>query len=181
MKKSDEIEKRLNNPGGGNITLGEFLHKIATLQKADKQRLLRIFTDKSTGNFKALTVFVHAMWNPKTTMTLPEGAPPYKKGEYADWASAPSTLQREMNKLAYFMKASPQFITNNIKREQVFIQMLESLYSVDADVILSIKDRSGIKGITAEMIFAEYPESFPWLSDVIGDQSKKSEVAQPAG
>lgn len=89
---------------------------------------------------------------------LPEGDPPFKaldpvKGD-----------KRYMNKvskrLAYFVKGSPALIQNKVKRERLFIDLLEMIDERDAKLVLLMKDKNmegQYKGLTKKLVQTAFP------------------------
>lgn len=171
-EKLENIQKKISAPQG-SYHLGEFfkdLSEIKTLQA--RAEALKFFSEKSSGNMTAITIFAQAMWHPKAAMDLPEGEPPLRAQDYKDYGFAPSTLQRELNKIGYFMPASSMFLKNVMKREQIFIQSLESLHKPERDLYVMIKDRKLTKdynGITREVFKAAFGDKMAWLDDEAGN------------
>ena len=68
------------------------------------------------------------------------------------------TLYREIRKMQYFIKGKNN--VHPIKRETLFIQMLESLQQDEAKLVLAMKDKTmPYKGITLKLV----QEAFPGL------------------
>ena len=67
---------------------------------------------------------------------LPEGEPPYTPNKPE---SPPSTLHRQHRNFKYFVKGLRESENlNKIKRERMFIEVLESVHPEDAKVVLSM-------------------------------------------
>jgi hypothetical protein len=102
-------------------------------------------------------------------LALPEGAPPYKPAsdEGFDGASLRAT-----HKLWYLFveELSPQ--VKQYKREQIFIEMLESLIPQEAEILIEAKDRKLDLGVTKKLV----NEVFPGLirSEVKSNGKKES-------
>lgn len=87
---------------------------------------------------------------------LPEGAPPYKKDDMPDGMNF-STLHRKMSQFAYFFKGKYSDM-NQIKRESLFMQLLESVNPKDAELFIAAKDKSmKFKGITKKLVMEAFP------------------------
>lgn len=83
-------------------------------------------------------------------MELPEGTPPYKP-DTAPLGMSPTTLYNQVKKLYIFQRKD----LSNVRREQLFIQLLESVHPSEAEIIVLIKDQnltSKYPNITAEFI-----------------------------
>lgn len=171
----DEMVKRLGNPGGHTF-LGELFQTISDC-KRNEQRvdLLKRYAAKSNGHKNALVVFAQALWHEKAIFDLPYGTPPYKDNEYVDYTFAPSSLQKELLKVGYYIKGSSTFLSNSIRREKLFIQALETMHADEAKLLIMIKDRkiTGYKGLTPENFLAAFPE-ITWLpvkKEDVGNES----------
>ena len=81
-------------------------------------------------------VFKYA-FHPNGKMLLPEGEPPYKP-DAAPLGMTPGVLRHEMTKLYVFCRKD----LSNVKREQLFINLLESVHPTEAKVLLALKDRN---------------------------------------
>lgn len=116
--------------------------KIAELQKYKEEM--------------AVVAMLKYTLDPKVKFDLPEGAPPYKESE--DLIDDPGTLYREIRKMNYFITGKSNI--HPIKRETLFIQMLESLHPEEAKLVLSMKEKKmPYKGITLKLV----QEAFPGL------------------
>jgi hypothetical protein len=85
---------------------------------------------------------------------LPEGEPPFKQ-EAAPIGMTPANFTQEMKKLYIFTKARE---LSKVKREQLFIQLLENIHPSEAKVLLAVKDQALnklYKNITAD-VAADY-------------------------
>ena len=78
---------------------------------------------------------------------VPEGTPPYKKDDAPDGHNY-ATLHNKHKLFAYFFKG-PYTNMNQMKRESMFINLLESLNGSEAEMMVLAKDKSlKYKGIT---------------------------------
>lgn len=67
---------------------------------------------------------------------LPDGDPPYKK-DSAPLGMTPANLYQEVRKLYVFCRKD----LNAIRRESLFVQLLENLHPTEAELVLAIKDQ----------------------------------------
>lgn len=164
MTKSEELFKKLRN-SGPQMHLGEFLYNLCGVTKSeDRVELIKEYGNKSSGNKNAILLFGNAMWREGAQMDLPQGTPPYKAGQFKEgYEFAPTNLQRELLKYSYFVKGSPKYLSNSVKRETVFIGILESMHPNDVELMLAIKERKAPKNIKHADFFKAYPELFPWM------------------
>lgn len=105
---------------------------------------------------KALLAILKYAYDPAIVWDLPEGAPPYKPCPYP---AQEMRLMSEIRRLYLFIKGGNPNLTK-IKREALYIELLESVHPQDAELLVAIKDKKiPYKGITAKLV----KEAFPGL------------------
>ena len=122
--------------------------KIEVLRKHDSQGLRQI---------------LKAAFDPKIVFDVPEGIPPYMANE-APAGTDHTSLLDEVRKLYLFIKGGSTI--PKIKKETLFIQMLEALHKDDAEVLINIKDKKlnlVYKGLTENAV----KEAFNWNDDFL--------------
>jgi len=91
------------------------------------------------------------LWN------LPEGSVPYTANIEE---SPPSTLLKLHMRFKYFVKGlreSEQL--TNLKRERMFIDLLESIHPRDAEILVDmINKKTSVKGLTEKLVKEAYPD-----------------------
>jgi hypothetical protein len=90
--------------------------------------------------------------------TLPEGTPPYKP--LPDAADAEITMQNASRQFYLFIEGNSDAQRNlkPIRREQLFIQLLESVNPDDVKVLIGMKDRKlPYKGVTRKLVAEAFP------------------------
>ena len=101
--------------------------------------------------------------DPNVKFLLPEGDPPYKPNMYDE----PKALLSEASKIYLFIEGGNPNL-KQIRREQIFIQMLETVSAQDALLLLAMKDKKlPYKNITPKII----NEAFPGL--ILQDEQVK--------
>ena len=122
--------------------------KIEVLRKYDSQGLRQL---------------LKAAFDPKITWDLPEGTPPYIANE-APAGTDHTSLLDEARKLYLFIKGGSNI--PKVKKETLYIQMLEALHKDDAEVLINIKDKKlnlVYKGLTENVV----KEAFNWNDDFL--------------
>ena len=105
----------------------------------------------------AIRTILQYCFHPSAKWLLPEGAPPYKPCEYPN---VENMLYAEIRKLYLFLEGGNDNLTQ-IKREKMFIDLLESITPEDAKLLVSIKDKKlPFEGLTPEIIKKAYPGIF---------------------
>ena len=134
-----------------------FVHEILELvdsqrTKAKKIEILREYDDLA---LKAILI-----WNfdPTAISVLPEGHVPYKENE-VPIGTDHTSLRREWKNLYHFVKGGNDRLSA-IRRETMFVQMLEGLHPEEAKILCLVKDKdleSRYK-ITYDMVQQAYPD-----------------------
>ena len=100
------------------VGMAEFLEKVSKLKKKDeKVEALKY------NNSYALRTILQAAFDQRLKFLLPEGEPPYRPNDLPDQESV---LLRECRKLVYMIEG-PYPNLKQVKREQMFIELLETV------------------------------------------------------
>ena len=148
-KTSDwQVEKLPPNPFMTEIL--EVVHKQRS--KAKKVQVLQHYRDD------ALTALLIWNFDPSVTSALPEGDVPYKPNDVPEGTDHTS-LRREWKNLYHFIKGGNDGL-NGLRRESMFVQMLEGLHPREADLVCLVKDKrlSDKYKVTHEMGKEAYPD-----------------------
>ena len=134
-----------------------FVHEI--LELVDKQRTkakkIEILKEYDDLALKAILI-----WNfdPTAISVLPDGPVPYKENE-VPVGTDHTSLRREWKNLYHFVKGGNDSLSA-IRRETMFVQMLEGLHPEEAKIICLVKDKdleSKYK-ITYDVVQQAYPD-----------------------
>tara|TARA_R100001463_G_scaffold4334_4_gene16409 strand:+ start:42 stop:620 length:579 start_codon:yes stop_codon:yes gene_type:complete len=135
-----------------------FVHEV--LAMANKQRKIdeRIEVLKEYRNEALVSLLI---WNFDETVIsmVPEGTVPYEKND-VPIGTDHTTLRREWKRLYNFVKGGNDSLSS-IRRETMFIQMLEGLHPEEADILCLVKDKmlaSRYTKLNQEIIAQAYPD-----------------------
>ena len=101
----------------------------------------------------AMGIILEFTYNGLITWLLPEGDPPYKKNE-TPWDNQ-GALHHEVRRFYLFTEGDTDAQRNlkQVRREQLFVDMLENLPAEEAQILLGMKDRRlPYKGLTKKFI-----------------------------
>jgi hypothetical protein len=84
----------------------------------------------------AFSIIMQYAFDPEKKMNLPEGAPDYKR-DAAPIGMNPTTLRYEAKRLYVFTRGD----VSQLKREVLFVQLLESLHPTESEILLAVKDQ----------------------------------------
>ena len=134
------------------IGLAEFLEKGGRLKRT-QEKIDAIAANDSL----PLRIILQACYDPNVIWALPPGVPPYKPNDLTDQEHV---LIKETEKLRYYIKGFYDDLPQ-LKRETMFVQLLENVAPKDAELLCSIKDKKPIKGITLEHVIKGLPGLIP--------------------
>ena len=134
-----------------------FIHEI--LELASKQRTkakkVEILQEYSTEALKTLFI-----WNFDDTVVsvVPEGDVPYKENE-VPVGTDHTSLRREYKNLYHFIKGGNDGLSS-LRRETMFIQLLEGLHPSEAEIICLVKDKQlqTKYNIKSDIVKEAYPD-----------------------
>jgi hypothetical protein len=130
-------------------SLYELLEEVSKCKKTDEKiNKLREFDNA------ALRAILKYALDPTIKFVLPHGAPPYKPCEFLDQEAR---LYSEIRRLYLFCENGNNNLSK-LKREMLYIQLLESIDKNDAKLLNSVKDKKlPFKGITAKIVNEAFP------------------------
>ena len=132
-KKTTTRKKKVTLPP--NPFLNEILDYVETQKtKAKKVQALQEYRDDS------LTAILIWNFDSSVISAVPEGVVPYKENE-VPIGTDHTSLRREWKNLFHFIKGGNDSLSN-LRRETMFIQMLEGLHPEEAKIICLVKDKN---------------------------------------
>lgn len=137
------------------FTIPELLKHISDLPASKRTGAL-----KEIANLKPdLKTVLQLCYHKNVVFDLPEGAPPYKSLEVPEnWGY--NRLPKELKKVHYFLKGAKNNL-NQMRKEKIFIDILESLSPDEAKVFIMIKDKKiTYKGFNRKLVQDALPELF---------------------
>ena len=134
------------------IGLAEFLEKVGRLKRT-QEKIDAIAANDSL----PLRIILQACYDPNVQWLLPPGVPPYKPNDLVDQEHI---LIKDIEKLKYYIKGFYDDLPQ-LKRETMFVQLLENIAPKDAELLCAIKDKKPIKGITLEHVTKGLPGLIP--------------------
>lgn len=134
--------------------LYEMLDNIARAKsRKDKIDLVKSYV----GTYQAFADYLRCVFDPRINFLLPESRPPF---DLAEESSVPSSWHKQHIKLKYFVRGGPDL--NPIKRETMFIGLLESVHPQDAEIlVMMLAKRTQCKGLTEKVVKEAAPQLLP--------------------
>ena len=140
-------------------SFAEVLKKVNNAKTKDK----KIEVLKKHDN-DSLRMVIKSSFDPKIKWVLPEGDVPYKPNE-APEGTEHTLLVQEAKKLWHFIEGADNQ-TPRMKKETMFIQMLEGLHKDEAEVLIVAKDKKlhqKFKGLSDNVV----KTAFGWDDDYV--------------
>lgn len=105
----------------------------------------------------AIRTVLKFCFDPNIKWLLPEGDAPYKPCEYPNMDNM---LYSEARRLYLFVEGGNPNLTT-LKRESMFVELLQSITPEDAKLLVSIKDKKlPYKGLTSKTVLKAFPGLF---------------------
>ena len=153
------MEAMASTAGAGRELISEIFTKINNAK--DKPKKIEVLRQYDTPGMRMI---LKGAFDPKIEWDLPEGTPPYIANE-APAGTEHTYLEVEAKRLYNFAIGGNDQL-NKIRKETLFIQMLEGLHADEAKVLIDVKNKSlnkTYKGLTSEMV----KEAFGWNADFV--------------
>ena len=137
------------------------VHKAKT--KAQKVDILKQHNNAS------LRMVLKSSFDPKIKWAMPTGDVPFMPND-APAGTDHTRLATEAKKLYHFIEGADN-TTPKMKKENMFIQMLEGLHESEARLVIAAKDKrlhQVYKGLSKDVV----KEAFNWNDDFVNPQLK---------
>ena len=134
-----------------------FIHEILELvsKQRSKVKKVEILKEYESDALKSILI-----WNFDDTVisVVPEGDVPYNPNE-VPVGTDHTSLRREYKQLYHFVKGGNDQLSS-LRRESMFIQLLEGLHPEEADIICLVKDGQLNKKykLTRDIVETAYPD-----------------------
>jgi hypothetical protein len=135
------------------LGVAEILEKTSGMtSRSDRIRMLQ------ENNSVALQTVLRGAFDPSIKWLLPEGEPPYKPNDLVDQEHI---FYHECRKMYLFVEGGNPDL-KQLRREALFVQLLETVAAKDAKLLLAIKDKHlPYPGVTPDIIKEAFPGLLP--------------------
>ena len=134
------------------LSLSEIVNKACKL-KTRKEKIEWL----KANNSKPLRNILKLMYDTSLELNIPNVAPPYTPSRSSE---SHGLLYREARKLPYFVKDQLGENLTQMRREALFIQMLETVDADDAILLCQMLEQKPLKGLSASVINEAIGENF---------------------
>ncbi len=135
------------------LSMAEVLNQISKIKtKAGKIAHLQEHDNP------AFRTVLRLIYDKEIEFLVPDSAPPWNYNKHTD---AHTMLYREARRLKIFIKGGGYDDLNQIKREGLFIGLLEDIENADADLLVKhMISHTPCKGLTAKTLEEAFPGIF---------------------
>ena len=150
--------------------ISEILEKAAMLDSQEARR------EYLKSNYSvALITILKGGFDETVHWNLPKGNPPYNPDD-APIGFEPSNLYKQQRMFGkYFMKGGRGDSMTPVRREKMFINMLESLHPSEAELVLAMVSKEGLTGIYKGITLKLVQDTFPTLIQIVETPVAKKE------
>ena len=132
--------------------ISEVLTEASKLSKKE-ERVAFLRNNRSPALFDILRI----AFDDDVVTVLPSGAPTYRKDD-APAGYEYTSLHRAHRRFKYFFKGPIANSVQPLRREGMFLSLLESLHGEEAELLIAAKDKSlKYKGITKKLVQDAFP------------------------
>ena len=127
----------------------EILEEVEKLKtKKEKIKVLKLNESWALKDIIRGSMDATVEWN------LPAGAPPYKPSPAHQH---PSNLIKQNVQFKYFVKGGPGDKLPSVKRENIFIGLLEGVHPEDAKLVIDMINKQKPKGLSRPVVQEAFP------------------------
>jgi hypothetical protein len=131
------------------LSLSEILNKACEL-KTNEEKITWLRENDSI----PLRTVLKYMYDPSVEFLIPNTPPPWKKNSYV---GVEGMLFKETRRLRIFVKGGGYDNLNQVKRENLFISLLEDIDNNDAELLCKMITQKPLKGLTYETVVEAFP------------------------
>lgn len=132
------------------LSLSEIVTK-ATEQKTKEDKIAWLKKHESV----PLKTILKYMYDPSVEFLIPNTAPPWKKNGYV---GVEGMLYKETRRLRIFVKGGGYDHLEQVKREQLFISLLEDVDDKDAELLCKMIAQKPLKGLSRAVVHEAFPD-----------------------
>jgi hypothetical protein len=133
------------------LSLSEIIKKAAEAKGTEAK--IQVLKQYECDPLKTILKYTYDAENIK--FLVPNAPPPWKKNDYI---GVEGMLYKEVRRLRIFIKGGGYDDLNQIKREQLFISLLEDIDNDDAELLCKMIAQKPIKGLSLDVICKAFPD-----------------------
>lgn len=135
------------------FSIAEIVNKATELKTADE----KVEWLKKHDNVPVRTILKY-MYDKNVEFLIPNTPPPWKKNKYV---GVEGMLYNEARRLKIFVKGGGYDNLNQVKREQLFISLLEDIDNADAELLCKMIAQKPLKGLPKSVVVTAFSSDYP--------------------
>jgi hypothetical protein len=135
------------------LSLSKIIEKAAEAKTEEDK--IKVLKEHESAPLRTVLKYTYDTEN--VEFLIPNTPPPWKKNNYID---VEGMLYREARRLRIFVKGYEYDNLNQVKREQLFISLLEDIDNNDAELLCKMITQKPIKGLPKSVVLAAFPEDY---------------------
>jgi hypothetical protein len=139
------------------LSLSEIINKACEL----KMREEKIEWLRKNDSIPLRTILKYT-YDKNVEFLLPDSPPPWKKNSYV---GVEGMLYKETRRLRIFVRGGGYDDLNQIKRENLFISLLEDIDNADAELLCKMIAQKPLKGLSRRTVQEAFPDLVPEEND----------------
>ncbi len=154
------------------LLVPEILDKFETAKTREEK--IAILRENATD---PLLVLLRLNYDHMLKMDLPEGAPPFRKDTDKPIGYNESSLQLELRR--FYIWLEPSTNLPKLKKEALFVTMLESIHWTEAEALILAKDRAlqtKYKSLKEDIVREAFPRALTPKPPKVKEDKKETSV-----
>ena len=135
------------------LSIAEVVNKATELKTVDE----KVEWLRKHDNVAIRTILKYT-YDKNVEFLIPNTAPPWKKNQYV---GVEGMLYNEARRLKIFIKGGGYDNLNQVKREQLFISLLEDIDNADAELLCKMIEQKPLKGLSKNVVVTAFPADYP--------------------
>jgi len=135
------------------LSISEIVNKTGEMS-SDSEKIEWL---KKNSNVALRTILKYTYDKENVKFLIPDTPPPWKKNSYI---GIEGMLYNEARRLRIFIKGGGYDDLNTVKREQLFISLLEDIDNNDAELLCKMIAQKPLKGISFDIVKSAFPEDY---------------------
>lgn len=134
------------------LSISEIVNKLGELKTKD-EKIKWLRENEST----PLRTILRLTYDKNVDFLVPDSKPPWKKNTFV---GVEGMLYKEARRLRIFVKGGGYDDLNQVKRESLFISLLEDIDNNDAELLCDMIAQKPVKGLARKTLEEAYPDLF---------------------
>lgn len=136
------------------LSISEIVNKACELKKNEE----KIEWLKKNESMPLRTILKFTYDTDNVKFLIPDTPPPWKKNDYV---GVEGMLYNEVRRLRIFVQGGGYEKLDKVKRESLFISLLEDIDNNDAELLVKMIAQKPLKGLPKSVVAAAFPQDYP--------------------